>query len=385
MLKFNKLLYSTVDTVFLDRILPTKEQRTELVEAKNAIRDHLRSRVAAATTTVLGMDRQVVPRFRSQGSWLYKTCIQPAHVPPQEMDWDLGMYLPVTVWQENGPPHLMAKAYFQLVERLLKELCDERGSRMNTGKDTCIRVHLNDAAHIDIPLYAAPEADFHKIVERAELVAKSMNRVDSATFDAEIDEDAQLWAELTTICMATRDGEWKESDPEAVAAWFLDLVTEHDEQLRRVCRYLKAWRDLNWKSGGPTSVMIMIIVARAFQRYNGRDDRALEHAAQLLAQGFLADVREPGIDNGKEDFNRLDSEERQEAAARASILHRELNRARMMYPHSTQAAVDVVREQLGDRVPNRASLVDPDTGELAIREEPARRMPQPAVRATSAG
>ena len=385
MLKLNKLLYSIADKVFYDRILPTTEQRAELVKAKNEIRDHLRSRVAAATTTVLGMDRQVLPRFRSQGSWLYKTCIQPAHVPPQEMDWDLGMYLPVTVWQENGPPHLMAKAYFQLVERLLKELCDKRGWRMNTGKDTCIRVHLNAAAHIDVPLYAAPEAEFYKIVERAELVAKSLSRNDSVTFDADIDEDVQLWAELTTIVMATRDGEWKESDPEAVATWFLDLVTEHGEQLRRICRYLKAWRDLNWKSGGPTSVMIMIIVARAFEHHYGRDDRALEHAALLLAQGFRADVRERGIDDGKDDFNRLNHEERQEAAARATILHQELKRARMMHQHSAQAAVDVVREQLGDRVPNRASLVDPDTGELAIREEPARRMPQPAVRSTSAG
>ncbi len=385
MLKLNKLLSSTVESVFYDCILPTKEQRAELVKAKNDIRDHLRSRVAAATTTELGMDRQVVPRFRTQGSWLYKTCIQPAFLPPQEMDWDLGMYLPVTVWQENGPPHQMAKAYFLLVERLLKELCDERGWHLNTGKDTCIRVHLNATAHIDVPLYAAPDAEFVKIRERAELLAKSVNRNDSATFDADIDEDVQLWAELTTIVLATRDGEWKESDPEAVAGWFLDLVTEHGEQLRRVCRYLKAWRDLNWKSGGPTSVMIMIIVARAFVRHNGRDDRALEDAAQLLAQGFLNDVRERGIDNGKEDFNRLNAEERQEAAARASILHREIKRARMMYPHSAQAAVDVMREQLGDRVPNRASLVDPDTGELAIRDEPARRMPQPAVRSTSAG
>ena len=37
------------------------------------------------------------------------------------MDWDYGIYLPVTVWEDNGPPHAMAKAYFDLVEGSIAE------------------------------------------------------------------------------------------------------------------------------------------------------------------------------------------------------------------------------------------------------------------------
>ncbi len=52
-----------------------------------------------------------------------------------------------------------------------------------------------------------------------------------------------FWAEMEDIHLAMRNGEWKKSDPEQVSKWFNDRVTEHGDQLRRVCRYLKAWRD----------------------------------------------------------------------------------------------------------------------------------------------
>lgn len=117
MLKLNRLLFSTAeDDVFIDRIEPSKEQRDLLFAAKNDIRDYLRPRIREATVAVLGMDKAVTPRFRTQGSWSYKTCVQPAWHPPQEMDWDFGVYLPVSVWEDGGPPHAMAKLYFKLVE-----------------------------------------------------------------------------------------------------------------------------------------------------------------------------------------------------------------------------------------------------------------------------
>src|SRR5438309_11093496 len=124
MLKLNRLFYSSIDAdVFSDRIAPTQEQRDVLENAKNSIRDHLRPRIREATVAVLGMETAVDPRFRTQGSWKYRTCVQPARCPPQEMDWDYGVYLPVSVWEDNGPPHAMARLYFNVVEALLRELC----------------------------------------------------------------------------------------------------------------------------------------------------------------------------------------------------------------------------------------------------------------------
>lgn len=389
MLKLNRLLFATAEEVFIDCIEPTKAQRQVLFDAKNEIRDHLRPRIREATVKVLGMDKAVTPRFRTQGSWSYKTCVQPAWNPPQEMDWDFGVYLPVSVWEDGGPPHAMAKLYFKLVEDLLQDLCNDKGWKLYTGKDTCIRVQINAWAHIDIPLYAAPEAQFAQIVEKGAFDA--VRTVDArealvANF-AEEDFTLQQWEDMVDIMMATRAGEWKQSDPEEVSRWFIDRIAEHTEQLRRVCRYLKAWRDLHWKAGdGPTSVCIMIAVAQTFEPQRGRDDLALEKAARALAAALKGNVHEPAIADGKEDFNkRLDADGRQEASARAATLASQLQAARLKASHLAGDAINILRGQLGGRVPYRTDLVEPDSGEDVVRVVGADRVSRPVVKSTSAG
>ncbi len=253
MLKLNKLLYSGSDeVVFYDRIQPMEEQKQFLFACKNDIREHLRPRITAATVTVLGMEKAVVPRFRTQGSWSYKTCVIPVCTPPQEMDWDYGVYLPVHVWEKNGPPHAMAKAYFKLVEGLLVDLCKQKGWHLVAGKNTCIRIQVSNWAHIDVPLYAAPEDKFQLVQERVLVEAYNQKSITMDSVDAAFSEmPEQQWEDLEDIVMATREGEWKASDPEAVARWFNDQLEQHGEQLRRVSRYLKAWRDFNWQEVTP--------------------------------------------------------------------------------------------------------------------------------------
>lgn len=389
MLKLNRLLFATAEEVFIDSIEPTKNQRDVLFTAKNEIRDHLRPRIREATIKVLGMDKAVTPRFRTQGSWSYKTCVQPAWHPPQEMDWDFGVYLPVSVWEDGGPPHVMAKLYFQLVEGLLRDLCKDKGWQLYSGKDTCIRVQINAWAHIDIPLYAAPEEQFVQIVEKGAFdAARTLDAREALVANfAEEDFTHQQWEDMVDIMMATRAGEWKPSDPEEVSRWFIDRIEEHTEQLRRVCRYLKAWRDLHWKAGdGPTSVCIMIAVAQSFEPQRGRDDIALERAARTLATALKGDVREPGIAEGLEDFNkRLDEAGRQIASARAETLASQIQSARLKASYLAGDAIDILRTQLGGRVPYRTDLVEPDGGEDAVRVIGADRVSRPVVKSTSAG
>lgn len=389
MLKLNRLLFATAEEVFIDCIEPTKAQRQVLFDAKNDIRDHLRPRIREATIKVLGMDKAVTPRFRTQGSWSYKTCVQPAWNPPQEMDWDFGVYLPVSVWEDGGPPHAMAKLYFKLVEGLLQDLCNDKGWKLYSGKDTCIRVQINAWAHIDIPLYAAPEAQFAQIVEKGAFdAARTMDLREALVANfAEEDFTLQQWEEMVDIMMATRAGEWKQSDPEEVSRWFIDRIEEHTEQLRRVCRYLKAWRDLHWKAGdGPTSVCIMIAVAQTFEPQRGRDDLALEKSARALAIALKGNVHEPAIADGKEDFNkRLNAGGRHEASARAATLASQLQAARLKASHLAGDAIDILRGQLGGRVPYRTDLVEPDGGEDAVRVVGADRVSRPVVKSTSAG
>ena len=390
MLKLNKLFYYTQQaiTTFSDRIEPSKSQKEYLVSCKNDIREYLRETIKQASVTELGMPRVITPRFRTQGSWSYQTCIQPAFPTIQEIDWDFGVYLPVTVWEEKGPPKQMAQAYFALVEKLLARLCAINNWKTVPGKDTCIRIQVAPWAHIDIPLYAAPEAEFHKIYEKVAL-AKNMTfdsarMTESAEF-AEIFETAQEWADLDQIVMATRKGEWKRSDPEAVTRWFRDRLLENGDQLRRVCRYLKAWRDQNWQEGGPTSVFIMIAISNEFEAQKGRDDLALEMAASRLAKALAGELYEPAIDGGTEDFNRLIPDQRQYAASKAQDLANAIRQARFKQGHQKTLSIQEIRAHFGERIPDDLTLIDVDGGEEAIRTTPAIFVAPPVVPATKAG
>ena len=395
MLKYSKLFHKggNDSDVYEDRIVPTSEQRKFLISCKNKVREHLRSRIRRATKEELGMDRVVEPRFRTQGSWAYNTCIIPERMPTQEMDWDFGVYLPVTVWEENGPPHAMAKAYFDLVEYALGDLCAQENWQLLFGKDTCIRIQVANWAHLDIPLYAAPEDEFEKVRERvdlaeacAELMRKSEALMDTVDFDFSMNQiQEQQWEDLDHVVMATRSGEWKASDPEVIANWFRDRIEEHGEQLRRVCRYLKGWRDFHWTSGGPTSVSIMIAAAQKFEPRPRRDDIALEETSRHLSQMFLSDIHEEGIDNGQEDFNRLSEEDRRLASTRFRTLASTMQELRSI--HETQK-LDVIRQlrgQFGARIPNDISLIEVDAGADAIRNTAPLRVAPPVVLSTKAG
>lgn len=389
MLKFPKLFYqsSTDADAFESRIRPDTEQRRYLRSCVKKIENHLKPRITLATQTVLGMGRSVTPRFRTQGSWSYDTCVVPAVTPPQEMDWDYGVYLPVTVWEENGPPHEMAKAYFRLVEGLLAELCDNEEWTLLPGKDTCIRIQVASWAHIDVPLYAAPLEEFARITETVALTkAHTFDSASSESIElAEAVETRQQWSDLNSVVMATRKGEWKPSDPEVVANWFRDRVEEHGPQLRRVCRYLKAWRDHHWQQGGPTSVSIMIAVAQEFEPHVGRDDRVLEDAARRLGRAFLGEIREPGIDDGAEDFNRLQGDDREVAAQLFRKLAEKLTQARQSALHEKEIVINQLRQQFGVRLPMDSTRVELDSDADSIRQTPALRVAAPVIPSTKAG
>ena len=386
MLKLNRLFYSTVvSDTFSDRIAPTPEQRRILNEARIAIREHLRPLISKATVTVLKMDKQVSPRFRTQGSWRYGLCLQQAWVS-QELDWDYGIYLPVDVWEDNGPPHEMAPLYFNVVEGALKPFCASRGWNLIPGKNTCIRVKISKWAHFDIPLYAAPAQDFQYILEKAARADSLRAYSGTMTADSAAGElDEQEWSELDQIVLATRSGVWTTSDPEAVCRWFEQLEAEFKDQFVRACRYLKAWRDFQWKNGGgPSSLLLMIIAAQNYESFLGRDDLALEAVARKLPKVLLDAVHESGIDDGIENFNKLDSDAASEASVKAAALAAGLKRALALPAGSEAAAIAIMTEQFGDRIPTLTHLIDADGGG-SVRSVPARTVSRPVIPATKGG
>lgn len=391
MLKLHKLFDTVVtDNTFFNAIKPTPDVREKLVEAKNAIRDHLRPAIEAASVEVLGMARKVTPKFRTQGSWSYGTCVLPAQLT-QQIDWDFGVYLPVEMWQDAGPPAAMARAYYELVEQSLKSLCEKRGWRLMQGKaarNTCIRIEIDAKAHIDVPLYAAPAHKFEQIVEKmAKSVVAKSEQEGAFRESAELGElVGQDWDELLDdIYMALRDGEWKKSDPADVARWFQDLLVQHGDQLRRMCMYMKAWRDFMWDAGGPSSVLLMIGVCRNFKSHYGRDDLVLEEAATRVSRMLLSEGREPAIDDGEEDFNRLNEGDRIRASAAAARLGKAISDARAKSSYEKLAVLQLLRNVLGDRLPNNPDAIEVESVAEKVREVPAVAVPQPVVGRTQAG
>jgi hypothetical protein len=381
-LNLQRLFYSsTHEDSYYSVILPTEEQKQHLTTAKNKIRDHLREGVELASMTVLGQTRRVSPRFRTQGSWSYNTCNQPAYMPPQEMDWDLGHYLPISVW-EDSRPRIAASVYYQLLEQLLKSLCAREGWKL-CPKETCVRVDIGKNCHIDVPPYAAPDKEFTAIQERVLAKAMALREArDAAVAFGEMPEVD--WDSMKEIVLATRSGEWKASDPGVVSDWFRHQVEEHGEQLRRICRYLKGWRDFQWREGGPTSVSLMICACQVFRAMPGRDDLALFEVARELGDKLGGDIREELI-RTQEDFNKLLPEERVEAAQRARSLYRALKNGLEANRWEKKDVLDALRAQFGSRMPLQEEWIGEDTPQAVVRAAPAVIVPQPEVRRTRSG
>lgn len=389
MLKLHKLFLNAGHALSFDEVIePTSTQWQTLVDAKNAVRDHLRASLRAASTQLLGMDRQIGPRFRSQGSCVYRTLIQPAH-SGQEMDWDFGVYLPVEIM--DARPKTAAKTYFDIVEAALDELCKKRGWSLDRSKKSCVRVNITPWAHIDVPLYAVPASEFHTIHERALATAQlyggtrdSVRLSESADF-AEMPEP--FWQMIEGVHLATRAGEWLKTDPEEVARWYNDRVEQHGPQLRRVCRYVKGWRDYYWPDcDGPSSVSLMILVARNFVPRLRRDDLALEDAARAIHEGIGHDIYEPGIDGGEADFNRLDATQRKVAKAQTKDLLDQLwNSRHYASLNLARDAIRNVRGQFGKRIADDTSFIEIDDSADLVRRSTAAAVAPPLVGSNQSG
>ncbi len=162
---------------FLSRLSVPDRDEQALREARDLIRATLRigfaswqdkfDRRVILNETALRKsvpDPKLRPKFRMQGSAFYHTLNDPAQQPPQRIDYDDGVYLPISFLADTGNPVLASAGYFRLVETVLAPLCDRKGWKLCTDKSSCVRVILDDRAHIDLPLYAIPDQEFESVL-----------------------------------------------------------------------------------------------------------------------------------------------------------------------------------------------------------------------------
>lgn len=363
----NFLTALNVDPDKLDRLRDVRDTVRERLKtafgqwSEYSTREALFEAAAAAQETLR-------PKFRMQGSFAYRTLNEPAQ-KPQEIDLDDGMFIPVSFLADRagGHPALVHTGYFALVEAALAPLCDENDWELETDLPSCVRIRLDDGAHMDVALYAIPDDEFAVLLEKAAAVTQ-----DSVSVFESADLSDMMYRELdaSQIMLAHREEGWKPSDPRKLDDWVQESVDAHGAQFRRVCRYLKGWRDFQWPASRLASIALMACAREAFDANpsiaENRDDLRLLDVAERLP----ALLRER-IDNPVVDGQRLDEkwspEQRTEYAAVAEELAARLRHA-LFGTDAKQAALGEIIRAFGERIPNDTRLIisdDPDPSTIA--------------------
>lgn len=376
MLSLHQVLYKSLDSkCFLHQLDVRDADKKLLLTTRKKVRDRLRTGITAATRK-LGDDKTVCPHFYPQGSLVYGTINDPAHCPPQQIDLDDGVYLPMSLL--NGTvPSIACEIFFSIVDTLLDQLVKENRWKQLEKIDKCTRIIINERTHMDIPLYAIPDADFKQLTETA--AQHGFSEIQEATRMSDL--NPWIWLSSDRVWLAIRGGEWQQSDPRKVHEWFKRLKAVYGDQFVRVCRYLKAWRDYHWQKGGPCSILLMVCASLEFKKYANRDDLALLEVVSKLEDYLAGDVNSDEIAS---QVNNLCITERREASIKAKNFASALNQA----IHNTvdaEAAIHLLTTQLGPRIPNIVDLVETVSRTDIVRSTPKTVVPAPAIHRVKAG
>ena len=167
------------------------------------------------------------PFFKGQGSYAMKTLLNP--IGGNEYDIDDGIYI-----SGYGNEDISKWPSPVTVHAWIKKAVEDRTYAGAIDKDTCVRVSYSSGYHIDLPAYICSGDNAY---------------------------------------LAHKGKGWFISDPKSFTKWFIDKVKNeqvYGEQLRRIVKYLKAWRD--YKGIPLKGIEITILASRFFDKYEGRDD-----------------------------------------------------------------------------------------------------------------
>jgi hypothetical protein len=373
----SKLLYTSgEEDCFLDNIDPDD---TPLKRARTKIRARLKESFARSSMTLFGS--VISPRFFMQGSCAYKTLNDPAWPPQQQKDLDDGCYLPLS-FLKGQKPSTAAALFFRFIDGVLIQLAREEGWR-HDPKPTCSRVVISRDSHIDIPLYAIPDREFHLMEDR---VVSLNSRAEMAKANPDV------WGALPSdaVLLAHREEDWKESDPRKIHDWFVRVVDTFGERMRRDCRYLKAWRDHHrLDEHHLTSILLMACVYYAYEEIRGpflkdREDERFLQVVERLPTLLGKAVANPACRD--EDLNRMSAQERRLVIAAAEDLARRF-RETVRVCDDSRRAVELMQGILGGRVPDRPDLVvvGAPGAVAAVMAQPRSPVPQPTVGRSKSG
>jgi hypothetical protein len=387
----------------LSTISLSAEEEAELRESRDKVRSALRvglgdwsgvirrQELFEHRTIAAGMrlPTSLRPKFRMQGSFAYRTINSPANVRHQQIDIDDGVFLPTSFVSDDGRRHpiVASRGYFTAVETILGPVCSNNGWRLVDDKPTCVRVELSRRAHLDLPLYAIPDEEFARLLEKAAF-AMDARSADLAPDSVEFADAVYRDLREDEVMLAHRDEGWKQSDPRKIEDWFVAAVQDHGQQLRRVCRYLKGWRDHRWPKSPLSSIAIMRCVADAYDAIGGDVPKSRDDYALLLVAGRLPDLLSARIPNPVIDDQFLDegwdATERSEIVSEARLLA-DVLKSVLTVPGDAADVLTRLVLAFGDRIPKDATLVRPQTEEARILAYKPAPVAKPSVPRTVSG
>lgn len=380
MLNLSPLFFTSIDdeSCMHDELDLSSEQRAKITSARKDVRDCLRVGIPRVLNERGYTDDVPDPRFFTQGSWAYKTLNSPAQ-RPQQADVDDGCYLPLSFISQTRRPSTAATVFFAAAEEALKSLVEEKQWNLVTDKPTCIRIVIATYAHIDIPLYAIPDEEFGTLL-KASMENYGYDSLSEAVNMAERD----AWTALPEdkVLLAHRECNWMASDPRPVKEWFLGEVEARGEQFRRIVRYLKAFRDWRWPSGGPASILLMVAAAPLFEKRDRRDDLALLDVVAALPTRLRAGVNNP-VEESESLTVRL-GKTGVEDAAKAFEEFETILRGATDASSPSQACI-WMQGSFGPRFPNEPDRVKAVSVAATIAAAPAAAGPSELIVRTKAG
>lgn len=359
----------------------TEKDKDELKEARQNVQEALRQGLHAFAKK---RGFLVYPRFMSQGSAVYKTQNQPNYLPPQQVDHDFGCYLPFSYLDANGSPAIAAADFFTEVDLILERLAKEKKYKgVVKTKKTCSRLIINERLHIDVPLYSVPDDEMHTIVAFA--AQRGFNADDAQEFTEAYYDSTMETPDFSAdkVLLAHRTEGWKKSDPRKLNFHFTKLLNG-DEQLRRISRYLKGFRDQMWKEGGPCSIALMILAtdAKAMVPASVESDAETFLAVLKALPGLLAaPIRNP---TDPDEVISVSTEDTRDLAKHALDFARNLETAVNDNSISDAQACALIQQFLGKRFPIQDSVPRFEPGRIEILSKvPDRPTRVPSARHTS--
>ena len=263
---------------YLDELLPSASDKKELEAVRYDIRSHLRKHSPGI-------------RFRTQGSYRYKTLNRPCHPPQQQMDMDDGAYKPFSSVSGHLGPDVLNN-----IADCLRPLANTKKWGAPKVMHSCVRIPIGHDKHMDIPFYRVADNEFKDISDSA-----PSGEHDLAKIYEKWGMRGYIDASAGTVELACSEG-WRQSDSGNIIRWVAGCRVRYGDMFIGISRILKGWRDHQWPQKSPlSSISIMAMVEKAMEEAripansNESDEKSLREVVNAIADKeiVLRDIKDP--------------------------------------------------------------------------------------------